>query len=742
MSSSAIWTYQYNLGNIAPSALSTALKDLQTVANNCVSVLNVVEKIIKIVSVFMSAPTDILSIAIKEGSVIFITAIKSLSSLGGQFIVITPFNSIGQYYTDIGTKAHPWPIPSLSPRQAFSELQASFYNTKDPYRPQWTSQTQVTGYGLLICAPDPVGLVKVSIALTNLFDMDPFNKIITGYLKQIESNRSDANSQGNSTEKLKFDISDITTLFKDIQGNVDNPLGAFSGVKPHYTSLPSLHWYGLTIANFKILQQIIDRVEALTKYLLNITESTSNAILELARALISKVENLKDIINIVLVSVSNILISVNNTGIYSFVVPKNYGGVDYVIKAINTSINNPTSSAAKEIANIQDTTQYSTLFFAGAGTGVDLDAFNAMLGQCMRDMDSVVKVLNSSVAALTNYTVIPNFSSEPVFTYGSSFTLTVVSNDSTIEDQYYYTYEITSDYSYPTMSAGTVISSFDINSIGQSDKMAKVNLTSFTITLPQNIPDTISRYTIKITIFDYVHTDATYTGKFLVTNLVSSSIPSSLDSNDNIPVTGQGSTPNRMLDDIGKSNNNNGNTLNNNITSSGGSVSTIKGSSGLSLQSIPIVGSSGLSLQSIPIVGSSPISSGGILTPNDPNEINSSSFSGSNGDSIKISDDSGNSLNIPIVNNSNFSIITVSSPELNDFYYFATFPAKLKLTWVGAISYRKIGTTTWTTMTAPDYITFTEPADYDYQIFTIQSGMGSEKIVHILQGNSSDTKVC
>jgi hypothetical protein len=690
MSSSANWTYQYNLGNVAPEALSTALSGIKKVADNSTAVLNTIEGIIKVVSVFISAPTDILSILIKAGSTVFISAVQSLNSLGGQFIVITPFNRMGSRTINVGTLESPWNLPALSPKEAFQELQSSFSNVNDPFRPQWTDQTQVIGYGVLVTAPDPMSLVRIAQSISNLFDMDPFAKVVKEYTKQLSSSEADSKAQGHVNDKLKFNTSDIDTIIADIQGNMKNPLGVFSsGVKPKYTSLPQLHWYGLSIANFKILNQIIERTQLLTKYLLNSTESTSKAILDLTKALIAKVEGLKQIIDLVAESLSAILVSINNTGIYTFVIPKSYGGVNYIINAINSSLSSPSTPAAKEVASILNTTNYSMLFFAGAGTGVDLDAFKKMFIDGLTSIGNIADALSLATGPITNYAILPDFSKKPVFTYGSSFVLRVISNDSTPGNPYYFTYKVTNDTSNSEVASGTSLSEYSIRDFLRRDLMAKVNSSNFTINLPQMIDSTISSYTVTVTIFDFIHQDTTYTGHFDVTSILSSSITQPVTKDSAIGVT----------------------------ANTRGSVMTINGATGIARQDIPITDP-----------GS--VLAGGIIPANDSKA------------SIKVFDDRGNSVSISVINTDNIVIYNINTPNLENAYYYETFPGMLKLNFEGAISLRQVGEVQWSTIPSPDYLIFNEPADYDYQIYTPESGMSTTKIVHIIKGVSSTSKVC
>lgn len=719
------WNSQLSLGNAAPDGweLEDFTKNMDDVLTNANKVIDVIEGLVNLASPFITGPTDIVASIIKEFSKPVLTVLRDSLSIGGSFIVIHPFNRMKRRMANILTDEVPFYLPAMTPREAFAELYASFSNTKDPYRPQWTSNINTAGVGVLITLPDVKGFVSLMQSFGKLIDMKDFTDALDTYensmyeayasatkaglmdssetvpsflssehqesLREVQSKFRETNTKSVLEElgsQTKTDMTNLWESWKPSKISYDFGSSGY-GNYPDLVSdkpLPRLHWRGLNISNFTILKQMVDRIEEVIKTLLGFIEVNDKLIDSIMETLLKKVKALRGLVKTAYDLMEGIAISIYSSGIYAFVIPQTpegeTGGVNYIINSLKASLSNPPDSAAKTVSSLLDDSDNTVLFFAGAGVVPNLDAWVKLFGDAFMNVGKTV--LTFAQRNELSFSVLPDLDGTTI-PFNEGFTLKVLSASSTNDNQLYYTYEIKS-------KKGTVHSSAtSINIFGDA---AKVNSSTFKIRFlnPTNVAST-EDYSIKITVFNAKLEQTSVTYDFSVSNVATLS-------SDTV--------------------NSEGGAARGTITSGNPQARGLSGGAEVGL------GVDGGVIQ--------------LIDPRSPTGteiIQESSFTGiefaisslppfDDPLILKVITNDGDEVSFPINNDTGYSVLPVTIP-IKSKYSFDTYPAKLYFDFEGTIAYRLVGSVEWVYITLPGSIPFEGNGTIEYKVFMIDGSEGN-----------------
>ena len=177
--SNVTWQAQANLNQIIPAQISTALNDINSFLNEANGIIAIIQTIVTDLGFLFTSPLELLITILKNFSGPIVQVLTDALGLGGGFIIIHPWNRITKRYKNVSNNSlFPLPIPAMNVREAFNELYASFTNTKDPYRPQWGTNDEVTGMGMLVVSPDPSNFLNIVAAMQELLNFKEFGDII------------------------------------------------------------------------------------------------------------------------------------------------------------------------------------------------------------------------------------------------------------------------------------------------------------------------------------------------------------------------------------------------------------------------------------------------------------------------------------------------------------------------------------------------------------------------------------
>lgn len=712
------WNSQLSLGNVAPEewGLEEFVASSSDIAKQINSVLDIIQNLIETLSPFIVAPSDIIATLLREFSKPFLTMFQDALSFGGGFIVIHPYNRINKRYINVFSEKIPFYLPSMTPREAFSELYASFENKADPFRPHWGDNIKVAGAGVLITLPSVKGFVKLIKSFNKLINIKEFNDVLQKYQEDMgniytEATVAGLRSDNNPPEYLSEDQkiewlqnketrrklqteaslnlgdsinSDLTSLFTEWrESNISFNFGSRGGTGSYPTltnsdTLPSLHWWSLSLNNFTFLKAMVDRLDKSIKTILNISEANNKLIDNVVKALLKKIKALREIIQEVNSLIEGFAISVASSGIYAFVLPPTpegeTGGVNYIIDSLKQSLSDPSGEDARKVATILDSSENTLLFFSAASTGINLTAWSQLF------TNAFLNISQTSLPFIQlqqlQFTILPNLNNT-VLPFNQSFVLRVVSSSSTNTNQLYYTYKIIS-------SSGVEHSSYLSRNI-LSDA-AKVNSTTFAINFPNplNVPST-EYYTIEISVFDVLLNTSSITYNFQISNIATLSRVTVNEEESSLL------TINKFTKDSALGKTSDG--------LSGGFVEIIDTSS------------SGKNVIRKDYFGSDTYLIGSLPPFVDP--IN-----------IEVSTNSGNSVSFQVVNDTGYEVLSTSFP-IKSKYSFASYPGKLYIDEPGALAYRVKGSEAWNYLSLPSSILFSEDIEIEYMIYPLNGVSGN-----------------
>ena len=524
MSSSPVTWSKGSLGQNIPVDFTNAIANINNFAQTANQFISYLEGLVNLVSPFLGSPSDVLMQVLQNYLTATIKVLDDLLSFGGSMIFIHPWNRINlrstrlnpagtvdnrtltridSYTLTLGTPITPQdqisidlsfkdisqvndkknnigktPLDMFSygmtPREAFSEFYASFTNTKDTNRPIWTSDTQVIGFGILLTAPDISSYQTVIVAFSQFLKLQSSNDLID----EISKVKGDFLSTFNSV--VASGAKTIGTVPKDIvtanygtlptANLVNGTLTITSSDNVKDTTLPSLHWYSIQASNFPFLKDIRDLIDDVGKQLLSYLKTADSSIQELIKSLIKRIDALRALVTSVTSSITNIILSLESAGIYTFSVPQNYGGALYIQKAIQDSLNNPSDANSQAVAQALDATNYSALFFAGCSTGFDTNAWKKMFQDAWVPIPSV---------PTPTVVVTPDFKASTGLMINTPYKLTVACADTASwGGSMFFTYTITDPF------GSTIIQNNNLNVLNGPLNMVNTTTPSFTISNP------------------------------------------------------------------------------------------------------------------------------------------------------------------------------------------------------------------------------------------------------------------
>ena len=370
----AEWKRLLEFGGAPPffKELQSGLDTLQESNNSFRRIVSLARSVLSVSSRFITGTTDSLSSAINQYAILFKSILQNVASLGGQFIVIHPWNRFHKKTVAINSDSmYPIRFPSLSPSEAFKELYQSFENTKDKMRPRYGSDTKVTGFGFLIACQTPHDLAKTINAVRYFFNMKELEEMIEKYRSQLTNQVNDLLSQNKIEEANKLAL-ESENLFK-IKFKNGFEFETKDHVLPEwweYSKNKEPRWLGFSIINFPFVAQTVYQLQSFVDDLTKISETTNDAIKMLVNSILKKVDHLISIIDEFYSFLISILQSLQLTNVYFFKIPPHTGGLNYMYSAIQSSIMNP-SGDGKYVRQIWNSAQFSTLIFFSSGIGVD-----------------------------------------------------------------------------------------------------------------------------------------------------------------------------------------------------------------------------------------------------------------------------------------------------------------------------------------------------------------------------------
>jgi hypothetical protein len=695
---SITWTNLNNLGQTTSPTLVQTFKSVQTVVQTASDVLNVVEQFIKIASIFLSSPNDLIGTFLQGGILLFDSIIKGLMSTGGSAILITPFNRMHpRNYNFLSDNPKDYPsfsLPAMTIKESIDEFRISFSNTLDIGRPTWGKTDHALGVGIIITCPELPSFTAVMKSITLLFNFDDFKQTGEKYEKMMHDQAADLNLQyktppkwsGPNIDALLQPLYEVFPYKDSVTGKLQtsnySPVsGALNpnSKKINYSgTLPKLHWVGLNLYNFPFFQQIMSMIDETVAHLLTMVASTDSAIAELAGALIKRVEVIKQLITQFLSAAESLVMSINNVDILTFRV-ESFTGVSGILSAIDSS-----AQSVPAVATNYTTNQFSAFLFLGAGTGVDLNAWKQSFFGLLGLLDEQIAATTASISGVFNqlsasdFIITPNFKLPKTYNYGDSFTLKVISQNIPNPSiaTYCYTYSIMDEKS-------KVIASFS-DRTSPISQLPTINKSSINIVLPKrNYVITSATFLVSITIFSptapYLKDiNLSFTFKAINSNQV---INSNITNNSNTTTNSNqaNSAPSRAV--ISKPTSANG--------------SPLRTSATLDNQSTTVLVSNGNSLE------------------------------------VNLSDLSNTTTNVYHFTTINQIPITVNNDNL---------PVTLCFDFVGAITYKLITDTTWTTIALPACTVFSLAGKYEY---SLQGADGLWSAISFIQiGNSGATPIC
>jgi hypothetical protein len=553
----ATWTSNTIFSQFLPSAVTTGLTMLSSVLADAQKVLMVIKNIIQTIEIFVTAPGELLVTFLKNYSQAIITSFKDILSLGGNYIIIHPFNVVKEdgvtpkYPIDlydsveVGTnilfspatvRALPVPgliiatekkigktsfykhiLPSLTPQQAFNEFFSSFNNPKDTHKPTWSVNTNAVGMGFVITTGNISAFFTLLSSIDQFLNFKEIKDAINSYSHLANTGLYDATGQGQNPSLLSStDFSAFGNEFSPIQE------GSFILQSPAYSMSAKLnvldsiienqditgyHWGGMNLYNFPLLQDVCTLLQKLVKRIIDATQTTDQAIKKIANAIIKKITGLQDIIIEINQVAVTIALSLEYTGLYTFTIPQGTGGIQYIQQAIQTSL------STSPLSLILNTTQFTMLGFFGAGDGINLSSWEALFQAAYNATAAELQSLLSSLGTTFQYKVTPDFTKQ-IFSFGQTINLSVSSSQVTSTHPYYYTYVLKDNNN-------NILSQQTETNILAGD-IALVNSSSFTVLLQNSsgIIETVN-YSITITVFDGIFYNNTYSSTFHVSNAVS-----------------------------------------------------------------------------------------------------------------------------------------------------------------------------------------------------------------------------
>ena len=317
-----------------------SLKNVTVFAEEIISLLRRAQEYLKII--IAKPPSDMIIEAIFDAIQYIVTSVlNDILGLGGGLIVIHPYNVLDSNgrpkyqidlfepinvgiagvtstvaaYKQVSKKALPTPgtggtgkntkiakekpfsapLATLTPHQAFTEFYKSFDNKLDEHRLQFTQDDYVTGVGLLITTPDITAFINLMTTVATFMNFSELSKGISKLVTEVQTIQDNAKAQKSSTQE-NSDI-DFSFFNSDLKNMTTAPIFSSSSVPDFFSkadalfenNLPGYHWFGLTLRNFPLLEDIAKTIENMIASLKPTTKKTDlTAVDDITNAIIKK----------------------------------------------------------------------------------------------------------------------------------------------------------------------------------------------------------------------------------------------------------------------------------------------------------------------------------------------------------------------------------------------------------------------------------------------------------------------
>lgn len=553
MPSNVTWEKTPKIALLPPEEVTKALTETKKVVDGANSLLNTIEGILNFVSPFITKGADLVALALGVVSTTLNTLMKDVFGLGGGYILIHPFNRKNKTYKKIGVDVASITIPTMTPKEAFDELAASFNNVNDPLRPRWTKNNKVAGWGLLITTEVPAPFVEVMNTFSTIFSIgDDFKQIadtmdkavrnaVNDVVTQCTTTQTDSsymnktlwsayreqnknkslllgpdvvdtwNSGGLTPTDIKMqdflahaattDLTTYKTTTRDIIDMTGKSWTTAEGAGKNLSIIATdifindAHWEGLSLENITFFKEITAKLDEFTKTLSSMVSTSSAAIVETIKAITRRIKVIVKFINDIYDVIAPLIsmLGDSNTAIYIFFIPSGVGGVEYITGSIRSSIESPTSDSAKALQTCYTSNNFSALLFAAASTEIDLSAWEAFYKNAWTDMEGKVKEIEA-LGIPYDFTVSPTIEGT-VFDIQDTIKLKVYSTESSSQKQMYYEYTVYDDQDkvvVTNVSSGIYWSKYKVNITEESIQAFKL------ATAQTRTPSTLQPYKLVV----------------------------------------------------------------------------------------------------------------------------------------------------------------------------------------------------------------------------------------------------
>ena len=434
----AQWKRLLEFGSSPPFAkeLEKGLRSLQSGYESVKKVTSLAQKILSISSKFITGSIDLTSNAIRQYAVLFKSILSNISSLGGQFIVIHPWNRFHKKVITLNSDPiYSIRFPGLTPSEAFGELYQSFSNTNDKMRPRYGSYTQVAGFGFLIACQTPHDLAKTINAIRYFINAGELEEIVEKYRDQLTKQVNDLIAQNKITEANKLAL-ESENLFKIVK--MEQSIIGYNenGEEVEFTHkfIPKDHvlpewweyiknkeprWFGFSIINLPFVAEALYRLHKIIDDLTRISETSSDMIKKLVESILKKANHLISIIDEFYSFLVSVAQSLQLTNLYFFKIPPGTGGISYLTSSIQSSISSPSGDGVY-VSQIWNTAQFSALIFFSSGYGVDTEKWYNSVTSVWETF--IEKIKNLSIETVKNYWELTPYENS-FFTYEKEYSI-------------------------------------------------------------------------------------------------------------------------------------------------------------------------------------------------------------------------------------------------------------------------------------------------------------------------------
>lgn len=257
-----------------PDGVQTIVDTLDSVATPLIAALDVLSTALNAAKIFFTSTSDPFSALV--GSLL--TEVQDLINdlFGtGVFVLFVDATKIeGRVAVDT------FGIPTLKPDLALSTAVASFDDTGDTDRPQFSDSAQVAALGLLLTAPDVNEFIALFTRLEAVFDLEPFKRLLTLLNRKTNVVPPDPPVPSILPDWDSLKLNNIKAM-SDIQVQLNNVLGLVQG---YVTTPDDIINDLITILDRKVtdLQRIASDFQTLLETLANATAASGIHVLNVA----------------------------------------------------------------------------------------------------------------------------------------------------------------------------------------------------------------------------------------------------------------------------------------------------------------------------------------------------------------------------------------------------------------------------------------------------------------------------